>query len=96
MADQKKQHINLRIYDWDISANVDPDQEALYRKAGTLLNEKLNAYFGAYKGRKDDKEIMCYAMIDIAIRFLASKERNDVAPYDKVLEKLTVEIEEVL
>lgn len=96
MAENKKQHINLRIYDCEIPMVIDAENEALYRKAASLINDKLNAYYNAHRGKKDPKEITYYAMLDIALRFVANKDRNDTLPYDKVLEKLTGEIEEVL
>jgi cell division protein ZapA len=56
----------------------------------------VNAYFSVWKGRKADKEILYYAMIDIALRFVSESKRNDVAPYDDILKTITSEIEAVL
>lgn len=99
MADvnqEKRQRINLHIYDTDISTSVPADQEQNYREAASLINERINAYFGYWKGRKADKEILYYAMIDIALRFVTEARRNDVEPYNDILDKLTSEIEAVL
>ena len=86
------QHITLHIYDEDIPINVKADQEEYYRSAADLINERLNAYFNAYKGKQSDKMIMYYAMIDIAIRCV----KGDTSAYDEILGKLTEEIESVL
>ena len=93
---KEKQHINIHIYDLDISIKVDADQEPLYREAASLINDRVNAYFSVWKGRKADKEILYYAMIDIALRFVSESKRNDVAPYDDILKTITSEIEAVL
>ena len=88
----EKQHITLHIYDTDIATNVPKEQEELYRQAGKLINERLNAYFNAFKGKKADKEIMYFAMIDIALKYVKEVKRNDVAPVADILEKLSSEI----
>lgn len=96
MAEQKIQHITLHIYDTDIRVNVPAEQEQAYREAAVFINERLNAYFGAYKGKKSDKEIMYYAMIDIAVKCVAQSKRNDVGELEEILLKLTSEIEGAL
>lgn len=93
---KEKQHINLHIYDQDIHITVPADQEQSYRSAADFINERVNAYFAAYKGRKADKEILYYAMIDMALRYVTEAQRNDTEPYDDILKKLTSEIEAVL
>lgn len=90
------QHISLHIYDTPIHINVPADQEALYREASTLINDRLNAYNNAYKGKKSDKEIGYYALIDVALRCTKESKRNDVEPLKDILKKLTAEVEEVL
>lgn len=93
---KEKQHITLHIYDLDISITVPADQEQYYREATSLINDRVNAYYAAWKGRKADKEILYFAMIDIALRLVKEAKRNDVVPYDDILKKLTSEIESVL
>mgnify|MGYP001737257343 CR=1 FL=1 len=61
-----------------------------------LINELLNAYFSNFKGRKGDKEITYFAMIDLALRLERQLLRNDTKPYDDILSKLTSEIESEL
>lgn len=90
------QHITLHIYDTPIHINVPSDQEALYRDAASLINERLNAYYNAYKGKKSDKEIAYYALIDVALTCTKESKRNDVGPLKDILTELTSEIEEVL
>lgn len=93
---EKKQHITLHIYDRDIPISVPVDQEQYYREATAYINDRCNAYFGHWKGRKAEKEILYYVMIDIALHYVMEAKRNDVEPYKDILEKLTSEIESIL
>lgn len=88
--------IRLHIYDTDITVTVPQEEESLYRKGGELINELLNAYYGSYKGRKGDKEIHYFAMIDLALRLERQLQRNDTKPYEDILSQLTSEIETTL
>lgn len=97
MSGQKeKQHITLHIYDRDIAIRIPREQEELYRAAGKLINERMNTYFNAFKGNKDAKEIIYYAMIDIALKYVTEEKRNDVSPYNDTLTQLSSEIAEAL
>lgn len=95
-VEQEKRTIRLHIYDTDISVNVPPEDEPLYRKDAKLINELLNTYYSSFKGRKSDKEIAYYVMIDLGLRLQRELERNDTGPYDDILSKLTSEIEQQL
>ena len=95
-ADPNTVKIRLHIYDTEISVTVPRDEEALYRRGTKLINELLNAYFSNFKGRKGDKEITYFAMIDLALRLERQLLRNDTKPYDDILSKLTSEIESEL
>ena len=91
-----KQHITLNIHDTVISIMVPQEDEAKYREAGTLINERLNTYFNYYKDSKSNKEIYFYAMIDIALKYIKESKRNDTKPIINILEELNKEIEESL
>ena len=56
-----------------------------------MINERLNAYFSIYKGLKNDKEILYYAMIDIALRCVTESKKNDVSPITDILSTLSKE-----
>ena len=56
----------------------------------------MNNYAQVFRGRKSDKELLYMALIDIALRYVKDKDRNDTSPYDDILAKITSEIEEVL
>ena len=95
MADDKL-HIRLHVYDTELSVNVPRDDEEYYRSAAKLITDTVNTYSTLFKGNKGDKDIMYIAMLDIALKYKKEGVRNDTAPFNDILGKLTSEIEEVL
>lgn len=89
-------NINLHLYDTDISVTVPRDDEKSWRDAAQLVNDRMNAYFEAYKGSKGENEIRYYVMLDIALKCIAEQQRNDVTPITDILSRLSSEIEEVI
>jgi len=98
MAEENKEKLRIRlhVYDTDISVNVLPEDEPLYRDAASLITSTVNAYASKYKGPTNEKEILYMALIEIALRYEIELKRNDTQPYRDILEKLTSEIEEVV
>lgn len=98
MADESKEklHIRLHIYDTDMSVNIRPEDEPLYRDAASLITKTMNAYAQRYKGTKSEKELIYMALIEVALRYEMEKARNDTEPYNELLSKLTTELEEAL
>ena len=95
MADDKL-HIRLHVYDTELSVNVPHDDEEYYRSAAKLITDTVNTYSTLFKSKKGDKDIMYMAMLDIALKYKKEGVRNDTAPFNDILGKLTSEIEEVL
>lgn len=93
---EEKQNINLHIYDTDINVKVPKDKEEQWRKAVQLINQKLNAYFTAYKGKRGEKEIIYYAMIDLMLNAINESERNENSKLADILSQLSSEIDECL
>ena len=75
---------------------INREDEIYYRAAAKLITDRYNRYAQAYKGRKGDHTISLMTLIDIALLYQRSKRRNDTAPYNDVLKKLTSDIEEAL
>ncbi|EFN90356.1 cell division protein ZapA [Prevotella amnii] len=96
MDDNNKLHIRLHIYDTELPVGCPRDDEEYYRSAAKLLNDMMNTYFTRFKGKKTDKEILYMVMFDVALQLKQNEDRNDTAPYDKLLSKLTTELEETL
>lgn len=74
---------------------VKRDQEEIFRKAALLINERLNKYKTAYPNQGDAK-YMSIALLDFAVKSLQLEQNVDTEPYNKSIEELTKEIEEVL
>ena len=98
MAEQSKEKLNIKlhVYDEDIHVAVKRDEEKLYRDAAKLITERYGVYTQMFRGTKNDHTIAMMTLIDIAIRLQRELDRNDTAPYDKVLSQLTAELEQAL
>lgn len=98
MAEQNrdKLHIRLHVYDEEIEVVVDRDEEEYYRAAAKLITDRYNVYAKIYKGRKSDHVIALMALIDIALQYQKERSRNDTAPYNDILTRLTAEVEDAL
>ncbi len=92
----EKLHIRLHVYDEEIEVTIPRQDEEYYRKAAKLITDRYNAYAQAYKGKKGEHTIALMTLIDIALLFERESAKNDTAPYDDVLAKLTSEIEEAM
>lgn len=95
MADDKL-HIRLHVYDAELFVNVPREDEEYYRSAAKLITDTINTYSTLFKGKKGDKDIIYMAMLDIALRYKKESARNDTAPFNDILSKLTSEIEDAL
>ena len=98
MADQKedKLQIRLHVYDTDLTVRIPREDEEYYRKSAKLIDEIVNSYFNVFKGPKSYNEILCMALIDVALRYEKESDKNDTEPYNDILNKLTAEIEDTL
>ena len=95
-VNKEKLHIRLHVYDEEIEVTVNREDEEFYRLAAKLITDRYNAYAQAYKGKKTEHTISLMTLIDIALLYQRSKRRNDTAPYNDILQKLTSDIEEAL
>jgi cell division protein ZapA len=95
-VNNEKLHIRLHVYNEDIEVTVNREEEVFYRAAAKLITDRYNAYAQAYKGKKSEHTISLMTLIDIALLYERERSKNDTAPYDTILSKLTSEIEEAL
>lgn len=91
MADDKLR-IRLHVYNTELTVNVPREDEEYYRSAAKLITDTINTYSTLFKG----KDIIYMAMLDIALRYKKEGVRNDTAPFNDILGKLTSEIEDAL
>ena len=95
MAVSDKLVIQLLIGNNMQQITVRRDQEEIFRKAATLINERLNKYKTAYPNQADAK-YMSIALLDFAVKALQLEQNVDTEPYNKSIDLLTKEIEEIL
>ncbi len=96
VSNNEKIHIRLHVYNEDIEVTVKRTDEVYYRAAAKLITDRYNAYAQAYRGKKSEHTISLMTLIDIALLYEREHAKNDTAPYDAILTKLTSEIEEAL
>ena len=95
-VNDEKLHIRLHVYDEEVEVTVNRSDEEYYRRAAKLITDRYNAYAQAYKGKKGEHTIALMTLIDIALMYEREHGKNDTAPYQDILAKLTSEIEEAL
>jgi cell division protein ZapA len=79
-----------------MAVKVYRDEEEYYRNAAKLISDVMNTYASLLRGKRSEKQILYAAMLDIALRYQKEAKRNDTAPINDILGKLTSEIEEAL
>lgn len=67
----EKRHITLHLYNREMSVNAPVDDEEYYRKAAKRITDTVNTYASIFResvlhGKKDEKDILYMAMLDIA------------------------------
>ncbi len=98
MAGQNSDKLNIRlhVYDEEIGVSINREDEEYYRAAAKLITDRYNVYAQMYKGRKGDHTIALMTLIDIALQYQKERSKNDTAPYNDILTRLTAEIEDAL
>lgn len=69
----KTVNINLLIANRSFSLTVPTEQEAIYRKASTMINERIMRYTDKY-GDNDEVSYMSMVLLEFAVR--VAKEEN--------------------
>lgn len=99
MAEQNRENfrIHLHVYDEEIEVVLsDRTEEEYYRAAAKLITDRYNIYAQRYKAHKSDHTIALMTLIDVALQYSKERAKNDTAPYNDILNKLTAEIEDAL
>lgn len=95
-VNNEKLHIRLHVYDEEVQVTIKREDEELYRAAAKLITDRYNAYAQAYKGKKGEHTISLMTLIDVALLYERTSRKNDAAPFNDILTKLTSEIEEAM
>lgn len=93
---EEKLRIKLHLYETDLMVNVPREEEQYYRAAAKQVTETVNTYAKIYQGKKTHNDVMCMAMLDLALRSNKLAALNDTQPFMELIAKLTQEIEEVM
>ncbi len=98
MEEQKteQRRIKLSIYDRGIDVNVNVEDEIYYREAAKLITETINSYANVYQHKKSKEDLLYMTLLDIALRYEQDTQRSDKQSFEKMLNKLTSQIEESL
>lgn len=86
--------IRLMIGKQSYPFNVQRDQEETFRKAGKLINKKLQTYETNWPGQGIEKYLSTVAL-DVAVQLIRQENRQDTLPFMDTLSELTKEIEEL-
>ncbi len=95
MNDNEKMKIRLNIADGTYPMTINRKEEELYRKAATMINEKVNMYRERILGGKREDYIVMVAY-EFAFELANKRWKNDALSYQKKLEELTQELEKRL
>lgn len=96
VMDDKRMNINLLIdcQPYPLK-NIRREDEQLYRDAAKLVNHTLNDYRDSIPGQGLNA-YWAMTAVDIAYRYLSTKDRNDTQPYMQKIEELTKELEQYI
>lgn len=71
------------------------EDEEIFRKAASLINDKLARYQERFPNQGSEK-YKAFVMLDIATELLRQAQRNDTQPFADKIAELTREMEEVI
>lgn len=85
--------ITLTLCGKKLSMDISRDEEAKYREAAQKVNEKVSQYRSRFAKNPND-EILAMAAFQFSLALLEQKERNNMEPALKRLEKTNKRLEE--
>jgi len=90
-----KFHIKLQIVGRYYPLVIDRKDEERFRKAASLINEKVTQYKQRYKD-KDVQDFLSMAALQFVLRELEMEIKNDETPLMSVLKEMNEELDEFL
>ena len=90
-----KFHIKLQIVGRYYPLVIDRKDEERFRKAASLINEKVTQYKQRYKD-KDVQDFLSMAALQFVLRELEMENKNDETPLMSVLKEMNEELDEFL
>lgn len=95
-ANKEKQHISLNICDEKIDIYVKADEEVFYREAEKLVRNAYSKYAEMFRGRRSERFIAATALLEIGVLYQIEHANKDIEVYNKLLGRLTSDIDEAL
>ncbi len=80
--EERQQHIVLKLDTHNVALNIPASQEALYRDAATLLNERYH-YYQRVRPSASIEEIWLYVALEIAVTLQSDVRKSSSAEMDK-------------
>ena len=93
MNDKEKMIIHLDIADRKYGVSINRKDEELYRKAATMINERVNKYRERVPGGMRE-DYIAMVTFDLAFQLTTMESLNDTEPYRQKLAELKRELEE--
>lgn len=96
MADNNdKIGINLVINGDRQHLTIPRDKEKVFRDAADLINERFNKYRQSFQNQSSTR-YTAFVMLDIAVRYLQTQDKQDTQPFTQSMTELLAEIEETI
>ncbi len=93
----KKQNIQIRIDDVVLPMVVkSEDEEALYREAAAMINDRLLSVKSKYPNVPNEKLYTAIVMLEIATKKVDESHTASVAPYKHSIKELSADIQSAL
>lgn len=80
--DERIQHIVLKLDTHNVALNIPASQEALYRDAAILLNERYH-YYQRIQPSASIEEIWLYVALEMAVSLHSDIRNKSIAEVDK-------------
>jgi len=90
-----KFHIKLQIVGRYYPLVIDRKDEERFRKAASLINEKVTQYKQRYKD-KDIQDFLSMAALQFVLKELEMENKSDETPLMSVLKEMNEELDEFL
>ena len=82
-----KQHINLHLDAHSVGLDVPREQEANFRKAAELLNQRYR-YYLKIRPNASAEQLWMYTALEVAVRLQSDVRAKSIAPIEQELTEL--------
>jgi Cell division protein ZapA. len=90
-----KQHINLHLDAHSVGLDVPREQEANFRKAAELLNQRYR-YYLKIRPNASAEQLWMYTALEVAVALQSDVREKSLEPIEKELKAMNELLKEVL